>query len=61
MDINVVLNQAAALKKERDESGHGEVTEENEYRNLYPILVDAFVALGGNADKSGVVRKAALI
>lgn len=25
------------------------------------ILVDAFVALGGNADKSGVVRKAALI
>lgn len=28
----MVLNQAAALKKERDESGHGEVTEENEYR-----------------------------
>lgn len=61
MDFTVLLNTAASLKKEKEENYRGEIPEENEYRKLEGYTVDAFVALGGRADKSGSVNKSALM
>lgn len=55
------MTTAAQLKKELTESGHDETSVANEYCKLFSNAVDSFVALGGNADTTGVVRKDVLV
>ena len=60
--MNVLLNYAAQIKKEREDNSKTDFAEDNEYCNfLTNFSVDAFVALGGNVDKSGAVSKTTLI
>jgi hypothetical protein len=50
LDLNSLFWAATTLKREREDNIHYNNPENSEY-------LDAFVALGGNSDKSGYVNK----
>lgn len=61
LDYGTLLWAASTLKKEKEDTGGHTLAEDNEYCKFLRYSVDAFVALGGGADKSGYVAKNTLI